>query len=207
MDFVSARQNMVESQVRTNDVTDVEIQHAMRAVPRERFALPSREALAYADRAVEYAPGRFLLSPRDVGKLLQAVRPRRGERALAIAAPYAAALMGRMGLEVTALEAAEAEAHVRASLSGEGVQVSIGDLTRPSGRYDVIVCEGGVAEVPQAWLQALEEHGRLGVVIRRGAAGKATVYVRAGETFGAREAFDAFPQFLQGFEPKPAFTL
>ena len=36
MDFHAARMNMVESQVRTNDVTDVEIQSAMRRVERER---------------------------------------------------------------------------------------------------------------------------------------------------------------------------
>jgi protein-L-isoaspartate(D-aspartate) O-methyltransferase len=38
------------------------------------------------------------MPPRDVAKLLQAVRPYAGERALAIAAPYAAAIMARMGV-------------------------------------------------------------------------------------------------------------
>jgi protein-L-isoaspartate(D-aspartate) O-methyltransferase len=43
--------------------------------------------LAYADADVEYAPGRWLLRPREVGKLLQHLRPREGDKALAIAAP------------------------------------------------------------------------------------------------------------------------
>ena len=34
MDFTSARQNMVDSQVRTNDVPDLHIQEAMAAIPR-----------------------------------------------------------------------------------------------------------------------------------------------------------------------------
>jgi protein-L-isoaspartate(D-aspartate) O-methyltransferase len=206
MDFLSARQNMVESQVRTNDVTDVQVQDAMRAIPRERLVLPSRSALAYADRAVEYAPGRFLLPPRDVGKLLQAARPRPGDRALALAAPYAAAVMARVGAQVTALDTADALAHVRAALEAEGVTVTAGDLGSPEAGFDVIVSEGAVAEVPESWLRALAPDGRLAVVVRRGAVGKATLYVRAGEALSAREVFDSFPPLLPGFEPRPAFV-
>lgn len=120
MDYTSARLNMVESQVRTNDVTDAAIQEAMRNIHRERFVMPARAALAYADRFVEYVPGRWIMPPRDVAKLLHALRPRPGERALAIAAPYAAAVMARMGLEVTALEDPAADAHARLALEGEG---------------------------------------------------------------------------------------
>ena len=68
-DFAAARLNMVESQVRTHDVTDVRLHDAMRDLPRERFAPEGKAYLAYADVEVEYAPGRFLLKPRDVAKL------------------------------------------------------------------------------------------------------------------------------------------
>ena len=206
MDFLSARTNMVESQVRTNDVTDVEIQDAMRAIRRERFVLPSREALAYSDRPPEYAPGRFLLPPRDVGKLLQAARPRAGERVLAIAAPYAAAVAARIGAQVTALDTPDALARVRTELEGEGVSIVTGDLDRPEGAYDLLVSEGAVAEFPQGWLGAVGPGGRLAVVLRRGAVGKATLYVRSGETLSAREIFDSFPPLLPGFEPQTAFV-
>ena len=206
MDFTSARLNMVESQVRTNDVTDAAIQEAMRNIHRERFVMPSRAALAYADRFVEYAPGHWIMPPRDVAKLLHALQARPGERALAIAAPYAAAILARMGLEVTALEPADADAHARLALEGEGVTVTAGDIAAPSGTWDLIVTEGAVTAVPEAWLEALAPRGRLGAVLRRGPVGKATVYTRAGEAFGAREVFDSLPPFLQGFEPKPAFA-
>ncbi len=206
MDYTSARLNMVESQVRTVDVTDAAIQEAMRTIRRERFVPPSRAALAYADRVVEYAPGRHLMMPRDVAKLLQAVHPRPGERALAIAAPYAAAVMARMGLRVTALEDPEAEAHAREALRGECVDVVAGDLARPEGSWDLIISEGSAAEPPQAWLAALNPQGRLGLVIRRGPTGKATIFQRAGEAFGAREVFDAVPPWLPGFAPQAAFV-
>ncbi len=207
MDFVSARLNMVESQVRTNDVTDVDIADAMRAIPRERFVRPDRAHLAYAETPVEYAPGRRLLEPRDLSKLVFALRPRAGERALAIAAPYAAAVLARMGLSVTALEPAESDAPIRAALEAEGVVVVGGDLAAPAGSFDLIVCEGAVARLPDAWAASLAPGGRLGVVERSGPLGRACVYSKGSEGGLARwTAFDATPPFLPGFEPAPAFA-
>src|SRR5579863_7111919 len=100
IDFATQRAIMVESQVRVADVTDYAIQDAMRVVARESLLPADKAYLAYADVEVEYAPGRWLLKPRDVAKLLQALKPRPGERALAIAAPYAAAVLEAMGLVV-----------------------------------------------------------------------------------------------------------
>src|SRR6185312_4260725 len=75
MDFARARDLMVETQVRTNDVTDLRVLHAMRTLPRERFVPPQRRSLAYADMEVDVAPSRVMLRPRDVSKLIQALGP------------------------------------------------------------------------------------------------------------------------------------
>lgn len=186
-DLAAARLNMVESQVRTADVTDVRLHDAMRTLAREQFVPAGRAYLAYADMEVEYAPGRFLLKPRDLGKLLQALRPMPGERALAIAAPYAAAVVETLGVEV-----------VRA---GDDLGLV------PEGGFDVIVCEGAVARAPDAWLAALNLGGRLGVVERDGPVGKACLYIRAQDGVGRRELFDATPPLLPGFAAQHGFAL
>ena len=116
-DLAAARLNMVESQVRTADVTDVRIHDAMRALRREEFTPPDKAHLAYADIEVEYAPGRWLLKPRDVAKLLQALKPMPGEQALAIAAPYAAAVLETMGLTVERLDGATSRPHPPAAMT------------------------------------------------------------------------------------------
>ncbi len=186
-DFTAARLNMVESQVRTADVTDLRIQDAMRALPREQFVPSDKSYLAYADMAVDYAPGRALLKPRDVAKLLQAVRPVEGERALAIAAPYAGAVLREMGLDVTNFDEA--------------------DLRAPTpGNYDLIIAEGAVSQVPSAWLEALALDGRLAVVERTGPGGQACLYVKAADGIGRRTLFDATPPILAGFEKQPGFA-
>jgi protein-L-isoaspartate(D-aspartate) O-methyltransferase len=66
---------------------------------------------------------------------------------------------------VTALEDADADAHARMALEGEGASVIAGDLFAPTGTWDVMVTEGAVAAIPDAWLQALAPGGRLGAVI------------------------------------------
>ncbi len=186
-DFAAARLNMVESQIRTADVTDLPLQDALRVVARESVVPAGKAYLAYAEVEVEYAPGRWLLRPRDVGKLLQYLKPRAGEKALAIAAPYAAAVLEAMGLSVTRLD-------------GD-------DLKSPAGAgYDVIICEGAVGAAPAAWTKALAIGGRLGVVERAGPVGHATIYVHAEDGVGRRTVFDSTPPVLAGFSVEPGFA-
>lgn len=186
-DLAAARLNMVESQVRTADVTDVRLHDAMRAIPREDFVPAAKAYLAYADTEVEYAPGRALMKPRDVGKLLQAVRPMPGETCLAVAAPYAGAVIAALGVAVTRFDADDLGA-----VPGDG--------------YDIIICEGAVARAPEAWLRALKPGGRLAVVERDGPVGKACIYQRAPDGFGRRELFDATPPVLPGFVAHHGFA-
>ena len=186
-DFAAARLNMVESQIRTADVTDLPLQDALRVVAREAVVPANKAYLAYADAEVEYAPGRWLLRPRDVGKLLQYLKPRAGEKALAIAAPYAAAVLETMGLSVTRLDGDDLK-----NLVGAG--------------YDVIICEGAVGAAPTAWTNALAVAGRLGVVERGGPVGQATIYVRAEDGVGRRTVFDSTPPVLGGFTAEPGFA-
>lgn len=209
-DYGSARENMVENQVRTNDVTDLAVQDAMRVVERERFCPPGKGFLAYAEANVEYAPGWFLMAPRDVSKLLQAIAAKPGERALAICAPYAAAVLAHMGLDVT-LRVPEGDpaAAVAAALEGQPVRLSPGDLlsVAEEGPYAVIVCEGGVEVPPQAWLDAVAVGGRLGVVERAGPVGKARLYARGDDgLLAGREIFDAAPPVMPGFEAVRSFA-
>src|ERR1700749_1923451 len=74
--FSTLRLNMVDGQVRTNDVTDRRILDAMLALPRERFVPQNKQALAYLDLDLDVAePGstkRFLVKPMLTAKLLQA---------------------------------------------------------------------------------------------------------------------------------------
>lgn len=187
VDYAAARTNMVDSQVRPQDVTDLAIQDAMRQVAREALAPEPKRSVAYCDAEIEYAPGRWLLRPRDVAKLLQALTPRPGDAALAISAPYAAAVLETIGLAVTQCDAADAPP------------------ARPGG-WPIIICEGAVPRAPEAWTAALAPGGRLGVIERQGPAGRGMIYLNAGGVVGSRPLFDSAPPMTAGFEPKPTFV-
>ena len=208
--LATARTNMVENQVRTNDVTDLDVQDAMRAAPREGLCPPGRRSLAYAEARVEYATDWFLGEPREVSKLMQALRPRRGERALCIAAPYAAMVMARIGLAVTALQPESgAPGFLTSALAAEGVSVEVGRIDDLGGRgpYDVIITEGGVERAPKSWTDALGEGGRLGAIERMGPTGKARLYLQGDDgRLARREVFDATPPMMPGFAAPRGFS-
>src|ERR1041384_2550882 len=98
IDAAVARRNMVDSQIRTNKVTDPAVIDAFAAVSRERFVPPGLAGVAYLDDDLELIRGRYLMEPMVMARLLQALEPRSGERALDVATGYgyAAAVLGQL---------------------------------------------------------------------------------------------------------------
>ncbi|KQS56161.1 protein-L-isoaspartate O-methyltransferase [Brevundimonas sp. Leaf363] len=208
MDHAAARKVMVDSQVRVNDVTDRALQAALLDTPRERFCADDQAYAAYAEVAPVIAGDRRLMQAREIGKLLQACDAREGETALCIAAPYAAAVLARMGLSVTAQDTDAVFAVAGEGLDASNVTRAPGDLAQPIGQdWDLIVSECAVAVRPTAWLQALKVGGRLAVVERPGRVGKAVLYVRGQSGFSRKELFDAAPSLLAELTPAPTFAL
>lgn len=216
MDFARTRDLMVESQIRTADVTDARILAAMRRLPRERFAPAQKRTLAYADLEIEVAPGRFLMRPRDLAKLLQALGPEPHERGLEIAGATgygAAVLAGACAEVVTQDPDPDLSFAARAALESAGVSnvrtvsTGVADGWRDEAPYDLIVLNGGAEIVPEAWLEQLAPGGRLGVIVRKGPLGAARVYTRSEDTIAFRTVFDAWPPVTPGLEAPKVFSL
>lgn len=215
-DMSKARHFMVEGQVRTNDVTDTRIIDLMSRLERERFVPAAGQALAYSDVCVEVKAGRFLMDPRSLAKLVQALEIRDGDRVLDVgcATGYSSALLAGLSADVTALEEDEELAKAASSalrhvpklgrLSG-----AVGPLKQGAPQhapYDVIFVNGAVEEIPQAWVDQLKEGGRLGVILNGGPVGKANFCVRKSGTLGKRVVFDATVPVLPGFERTRSFV-
>ena len=86
IDFAAQRTKMVESQIRTEDVTDRNVIAAMAAVAREKFVPERMAELAYIDQDLAIAGmgmgGRFLMKPATLARLLQAAGVAPTDRAL-----------------------------------------------------------------------------------------------------------------------------
>ncbi len=106
IDFTAARLNMVESQLRTNKVTDEAVLAAFRAVPREQFVPAALAGIAYSDDDISLGDGRVLLQPMVLARLLQlaALAPGDGVLEVGAASGYAAALLARLASRVVAVE-------------------------------------------------------------------------------------------------------
>lgn len=204
---------MIDSQVRTNDVSDLALQDAVRSVPRELFVPESSRAFAYAEIEIPTAPGRVLWKSRDFTKLAQAAGVFAGDHILIIAGAsgYSAAVFAAMGAHVTILEETEdlaSGARVCLEAAGTiGVTVICGELKAGvAGPFDLIFVDGAVEIVPSAWVKELAEGGRLAVVVTAGPMAKARVYVRSGDASSSRDIFDCNVPALGGFSKEQTFT-
>ena len=216
IDSRAARLNMVESQLRTNKVTDEAVLNAFLAVPRERFVPPDLAGIAYVDDDVPLGGGRVLLEPMVLARLLQLAQPRAKDKVLEIGAAtgYATALLARLAERVVALEcdarlAAAARARLK-QIGGDRVTLVEGPLERghpAAAPYDVILVNGAVATIPDAVAQQLAEGGRLVTVIQPPQGmGQGVLMTRVEGRLSQRPAFDAATALLAGFRPAPAFV-
>lgn len=214
MDYAALRLKMVDGQIRTTDVTSHPVLDAFMAIHREDFVSDRRKAVAYIDNDVEISPGRYLMAPSPLAKMLQLAEIRLTDHVLDLGAGsgYTAALLGHLAGSVVALEsdaglAAAAKINVE-SAGLSNVTVVTGDLGAghaAKAPYDVIVVGGAVEEIPETLFGQLKEGGRLVAVIGRGQSSGVHIYVRERGTQSDRFAFNASVRMLPGFQKAAEF--
>lgn len=221
-DVALQRKNMVESQVRPSDVTDRRVIRAMLELPREAFVPAVAKAVAYMDGDVMLSPGgvgkpgRSMMAPRTLARLVQLLEAAPGDRALVVGAGtgYSAAVLGRMVGKVVAVEPetalSEAAAAAVSAAGSANVTVIKNDLVigaPAEGPYDVILLDGAVERVPQALLDQLAEGGRMVGIVVSGGLGKAMLWRRIGGLVDGTVMFEAQAPMLPGLQEAMIFAL
>ena len=207
-DYAAARAAMVESQLRPQGVTDARVVLAMGGIEREAFLPPEMQPLAYVDRAVAIGDGRFMSPPAVLGQLLTQMMPEPGQRALVVGAGtgYSAAVLDRIGLNVTALECS---AELARQVRKHGLAVVEGPLEaghRKGAPYDQILIDGAVEFIPDAIIDQLADGARLGAVMVDRGITRLIVGRKSGGAFGYLSVGDAGVPVLPGFIRPKAFT-
>ena len=215
-DYTERRRMMVDTQIRPSDVTKFPIIDAMLSVPRERYVPAAAHEAAYVGENLALAPGRVVLEPRTLAKMLDALAVGPDEMVLDVGAGlgYSAAVLARLAEAVIALEEDEAlAAEAEATLAAEGednVAVIHGALAAGApqhGPYDAIVIEGGVEALPDTFAAQLKEGGRIACLFIEGALGTVRIGHKHDDRINWRYGFNAGAPILPGFGRKPAFSL
>ena len=218
--FATARQKMVDGQVRTSDVTDNRILDAMLMLPREEFVPAEKRALAYLDLDLDVAAGGavkgFLVKPVLTAKLLQAAELGDTDNVLVVGAAtgYAAALAAHLAGKVTATESDSAlcakgrDVISKLGLDGKvtfkTAEAAAGDAS--AAPYDAIILNGASEIMPQTLCSQLKEGGRLLGVFAITRPSRALIVTHSHGDFGNRVLFDAAAPILPGLERVPAFV-
>ena len=216
------RLNMVESQVRTSDVTDRRIIRAMLDIPREVFVPAGMASIAYSDAALAVSgrrtgavPVRALLEPRTLAKLIQLAGIGDDDTVLDVgcATGYSTAVLARIARRVVAVESdralADAATAALASLGIGNATVLTGTLAAGApgeAPFDAVLLNGAVPAVPQTLCEQLSDGGRLVAVIAEERVSRAHLTLRAGGAFDTRPAFEAAADPLPGFELPAGFV-
>jgi protein-L-isoaspartate(D-aspartate) O-methyltransferase len=214
-DFAARRVMMVDNQIRPSDVTKYPVIAAMLAVPREAYVPADRREAAYVGENLPIGPGRVMLEPRTLAKMLDALNIQGNELVLDVGCGlgYSAAVIARMAEAVVAVEEAPMAADAQAALGAErvdNVAVVAAALAEGSPRhapYDVIAVQGGVEMLPAALADQLKPGGRIGCLFMQGALGVVRIGTKTADGILWRDAFNAAAPVLPGFAARREFAL
>lgn len=218
-DSLSHRRIMVDGQIRTFGITDLDLIDRFLDVPREMFVDPGQESLAWSDAplVLKGAKPRALLRPMVLAKMFQAAAIQKKDRVLEIAGGngYGAAILSGLAASVVTLEteAARTDATLVGckALGLLNVTSITGDLSQgvpAHGPYDVIILNGAIETSPATLLQQLADRGRLIAICSTPgrASGEVTCFERQGRHVGERILFESSSAVLEGFEAVPVFS-
>jgi protein-L-isoaspartate(D-aspartate) O-methyltransferase len=216
IDYAAARLNMVDSQLRTNKVTDEAVLDAFLAVPRERFVPPALHGAAYIDDDIPLGGHRALLAPMVLARLLQLAAIGPGDAVLEIgcANGYCAAILSRLARSVVAIDSNPAlvgQARMRLRELGIGnvtvVETEMNAGYEERSPYAVIVIAGAVSDLPETIASQLADGGRLVTVVEgEDGVGQAMLMTRVAGVLSRRPHFDAAAPPLPGFQAQPSFV-
>lgn len=216
MNLEQARFNMIEQQIRTWDVLDLDVLRLLQVVKREDFVPAAHKSLAFFDTEIPLSATARMFTPKLEARLLQEAAVKKHENVLEIGtgSGYMAALLAHKARHVTSVEIdPELKALAEKNLQDNGVtnvSVVLGDGAQGwdngEGGYDVILISGGLPLLPDAFLKQLKVGGRLLAIIGAPPAMSAELVTRVSDSaFNTRKLFETSADYLRNAQMPPQF--
>jgi protein-L-isoaspartate(D-aspartate) O-methyltransferase len=191
MNFQLARTNMVAQQVRPWHVMNENVLSVLSQVPREAFVSPLYHQVAYSDTDIPLLEGQTMLSPKVVGRALQALALHGKENVLEVGTGtgYVTACLSKMASKITSVEIfpelfSIAEKNLNA-LNCRYLNLNLGNAVlgwESEAPYDAIIITGSYPlGVPEKVCEQLKiKGGRLFAIIGEAPTMKAVLIERFG---------------------------
>ena len=209
------RRHMIDGLLLPNDVTDERVIEAIELVNRQSFVSAERKGVAYIDKSIKVADGRYMLDPLSLAKLLSEADIRPNELALDVATNtgYSAAVLSKLVEAVVAIEEnKELSETATKNLADENcdnvavINSTHTDGLAKQGPYDLIFINGMIDDVPHELLEQLNEGGRILCVLNKDGFGRASIVTYNDKITGVRILFDSAAPKLPGFEKEDEFV-
>lgn len=174
IDWLSARQRMVERQIAARGVRDPRVLEAMMTVERHRFVPEDVVEFAYSDQPLPIGHGQTISQPYIVALMTELLNPQPGDTVLEIGtgSGYQAAVLAGLVSQVYTIEIVEPlaeESHTRLlDLGFDNVTVRCGDGYAgwpEHAPFRRIIVTAAPPSVPKPLLEQLTVGGRLVVPV------------------------------------------
>ncbi len=184
-----ARLQMVNQQVRGWNVYDVDVLAMLRQLPREDYVPAGFASLAFADTAIPLEHGEHMMTPTQEGRLLQALGLKGDENVLEIGtgSGFMTACLATLARQVTSVDIhadfVDTARHKLADARIDNVELLHMDATRelPDGTFDAIAVTGSLQTFDPRFVEVLNPHGRLFVIVGDSPAMEAKLIERTDE--------------------------
>jgi protein-L-isoaspartate(D-aspartate) O-methyltransferase len=168
--YTQKRNEMVQRQLVSRDITEQRVLDAMKTVPRHLFVDSRYRGQAYADHALPIDEGQTISQPYIVALMTQYIDVKRGENVLEIGtgSGYQAAVLAQLSDKIYSIEikenlAKKASATLK-SLDYSSITVKHGDGYfgwEEHAPFDAIIVTCAANHIPPPLLNQLKEGGRL----------------------------------------------
>lgn len=188
MEIEVARRNMLTQQIRACDVLNEQLLAAFASTPREQFVPAEFKEVAFADQRIPLAHGQVMMTPREEGKMLQALNIGADDNVLEIGTGtgYITAIISKLAKYVHSVdifpEFVESAQRLLKAQGCHNVNISTGDAAKgwsDNGPFDVICITGSMASLPESYLQLLSADGRLFAILGNAPTMRATLITRS----------------------------
>ena len=215
MDIESARQNMVDCQIKTWDVFDLDVIEAFLTIKREDFVPTTYKKLAFADTSLDLDDNQTMMSPKLEARLLQALSLTKKDKVLEVGTGtgHMTALLSVLSKEVVSFEC-RSSLFEKAKSNLEKANIKNTTLLCGNGLtefnrfapFDAVVFSGSLPKRDKKIEESLAIEGRMFAIIGTGDVMEAILIQRISVSdWHSETLFETSAEILQGAEIPPVF--